>query len=146
MHYALNFYWIQNTHSPWCSSDFFNSDSRFLIHLRKWAKLIKFEAKYEHFYRVIFLTGPPLKMSLDWPPQKTPWLAQVGVHPRRPHFEKVLSMAAERGEIPNTLTFSTPRGGQSGTLTFFFKSVTYQPTLSKIRGGPVKKKTHTVIS
>ena len=49
---------------------FFNSDSRFLIHLRKWAKLIKFEAKYEHFYRVIFLTGPPLKMSLDWPPQK----------------------------------------------------------------------------
>ena len=23
-------------------------------------------------YRVIFLTGPPLKMSLDWPPQKTP--------------------------------------------------------------------------
>ena len=36
-----------------------------------------------------------------------------------PHFEKVLSMAAERGEIPNTLTFLIPRGGQSGTLTFF---------------------------
>ena len=34
-------------------------------------------------------------------------------------FEKVLSMAAERGEIPNTLTFLIPRGGQSGTLTFF---------------------------
>ena len=30
-----------------------------------------------------------------------------------PHFEKVLSMAAERGEIPNTLTFSIPRRGQS---------------------------------
>ena len=36
-----------------------------------------------------------------------------------PHFEKVLSMAAERGEIPNTLTFLIPEGGQSGTLTFF---------------------------
>ena len=29
-------------------------------------------------------------------------------------------MAAERGEIPNTLTFLIPRGGQSGTLTFFW--------------------------
>ena len=28
-----------------------------------------------------------------------------------PHFEKVLSMAAERGEIPNTFSFSKPRGG-----------------------------------
>ena len=26
-------------------------------------------------YRVIFLTGPPLKMSLDWPPLKMPRLA-----------------------------------------------------------------------
>ena len=34
-------------------------------------------------------------------------------------FEKVLSMAAEKGEIPNTLTYLIPRGGQSGTLTFF---------------------------
>ena len=59
-----------------------------------------------------FLTGPPLKMSLDWPPQKMPGLAP-------PHFEKVLSMAAEGGEIPNTSTFSIPRGGQSGTHTFF---------------------------
>ena len=23
-------------------------------------------------YRVIFLTGPPLKISLDWPPKKRP--------------------------------------------------------------------------
>ena len=61
---------------------------------------------------MFFLTGPPLKMSLDWPPQKMPRLAP-------PYFEKVLSMAAERGEIPNTLTFLIPRGGQSGTLTFF---------------------------
>ena len=28
---------------------------------------------------------------------------------------------------------------QSGTLNVFLKSVTYQPTLSKFRGGPVKK-------
>ena len=63
-------------------------------------------------YRVIFLTGPPLKMSLDWPSPKT---APTGP----PYFEKVLSMAAGRGEIPNTLTFSIPRGGQSRTLTFF---------------------------
>ena len=26
-------------------------------------------------YRVVFLTGPPLKMSLDWPPPKMPRLA-----------------------------------------------------------------------
>ena len=65
-----------------------------------------------HSYRVVFLTGPPLKMSLDWPPQKMPRLAP-------PCFGKVLSMAAETVEIPNTLTFSIPMGGQSGTLMFF---------------------------
>ena len=32
------------------------------------------------------------------------------------------------------------RGGQSGTLNVFLKSVTYRPTLRKCRGGPVKKK------
>ena len=63
-------------------------------------------------YRVVFLTGPPLKMSLDLPPPKMPRLAP-------PCFGKVLSMAAEKGEIPNTLTFSIPMGGQSGTLMFF---------------------------
>ena len=36
-----------------------------------------------------------------------------------PCFGKVLSMAAEKGEIQNTLTFSIPVGGQSGTLMFF---------------------------
>ena len=45
----------------------------------------------------------PPKKCLDWPP---------------PYFEKVLSMAAGREEIPNNLTFSMPGGGQSGTLTF----------------------------
>ena len=64
-------------------------------------------------FRVIFLTGPPLNMSLDWPPQKNPRPAPP------PHFEKVLSMAAERGEIPNTLKKFIPWGGQSGTLTFY---------------------------
>ena len=58
-----------------------------------------------HIYRLVFLIGPPLKMSLDCPPP--------------PCFEKVLSRAAEKGEIPNTLTFSIPMGGQSGTLMFF---------------------------
>ena len=35
--------------------------------------------------------------------------------------------------------FLIMRGGQSGTLTFFFKSVAYRPTLSKFRGGQLKK-------
>ena len=77
-------------------------------------------------YRVIFLTGPPLRMSLD---------ALTA-----PHYEKVLSIAAERGEILNTLTFLIPRGGGPvWDFNIFWKSVTYWPTLSKFRGGPVKK-------
>ena len=48
---------------------------------------------------------------------------QVGLHTNAstgpPYFEKVLSMAAERGEILEKLTFSIHRGGQSGALTFF---------------------------
>ena len=39
--------------------------------------------------------APPPKKCLDWPP----------------YIEKVLSM---RGEIPNTLTFSIPRGASLG--------------------------------
>ena len=58
-------------------------------------------------YRVFFLTGPP---------QKMPRLAP-------PCFGKVLSMAAEKGEILNTLTFSIPMGGQSGTLMFFWNQL-----------------------
>ena len=65
-------------------------------------------------FRVIFLTGPPLNMSLDWPPQKTP-----RPPPPPPHFEKVLSMAAERGEIPITSTFLIPRGASLGLKHFF---------------------------
>ena len=40
--------------------------------------------------------------------------------------------------IPTLRKFS---GGQSGTLTFLFKSFTYWLTHSKFRGGPVKKTT-----
>ena len=43
--------------------------------------------------------APPKKRP-DWPP---------------PHFKKVLSMAAERGEIPNTFNIFDTWGGQSGT-------------------------------
>ena len=65
-------------------------------------------------------------------PPKMPRLAP-------PYFKKFLSMAAERGEIPNTLTFSIPRGGPVLDSNVFLKSVTYQPTLTTVRGGPVKK-------
>ena len=72
-------------------------------------------------------------MSLDWPPPKClDW---------PPPTLKNLSMAAEKGEIPNTLTFSIPRGGPVLDSNVFLKSVTYRPTLSKFRGGPVKKTT-----
>ena len=33
------------------------------------------DSNSDSFYRVIFLTGPPLKMSLDCPPPKMPRLA-----------------------------------------------------------------------
>ena len=79
-----------------------------------------------------FLTGPPLKMSLDWPPPKMPWQAP-------PCFGKVLSMAAEKGEIPNTLTFSIPMGGQSGTLMFFWNQLLTGQHLANSRGGQLKK-------
>ena len=63
-------------------------------------------------YRVIFFNwASPENVSGLAPPK----IASTDP----PYFEKVLSMVAERGEIQNTLTFSIPRGGQSGTLTFF---------------------------
>ena len=76
-------------------------------------KLTKKGRKEEFFiYRVIFFNwASPENVSRLAPPKN----ALTGP----PHFEKVLSMAAERGEIPNSLTFLIPRGGQSGTLTFF---------------------------
>ena len=71
-------------------------------------------------YRVIFFNWASPENVSRLAPQKMPWLPP-------PHSEKVLSMASERGEIRNTLTFSIPR------------RVTYRPTLSKFRGRPVKK-------
>ena len=65
---------------------------RMRTELHRLKELLKEEKRK---YRVIFLTGPPLKMSLDWPPPKN---ASTGP----PYFEKVLSMATERGGIPNT--------------------------------------------
>ena len=68
-------------------------------------------------------------MSLDCPPPtQYAWTAPL------PNFPSV--------EIIFTLPdrFFDHGEGQSRTLMFFSKSVTYQPTLSKFRGGPVKKK------
>ena len=42
-------------------------------------------------------------------------------------------MAAERGEIPNTLTFLIPRGGPSGTSTFFWNQSLTGQHLAKCR-------------
>ena len=52
-------------------------------------------------YRVIFLTGPALKMSLDWPPPKMPRLDLC--------FDRISSMATGRGEILNTCMKAGPR-------------------------------------
>ena len=75
-----------------------------LVKSIKFSILIYMYVQYTGWF---FLTGPPLKMCLDWPPQKMPRLPP-------PCFGKVLSMAAEKGEIPNTLTFSIPRGASLG--------------------------------
>ena len=52
------------------------------VHSSTWLDLLssKFPLVDHHsthppYYRVVFLTGPPLKMSLDWPPPKMPRLA-----------------------------------------------------------------------
>ena len=67
-------------------------------------KLSKVEIS--HSYRVIFLTGPPLKMSLDWPP------------PINPSTGPPLNLLRMR-ITKHLRLFSIIRGGQSGTLTFF---------------------------
>ena len=83
-------------------------------------------------YRVVFLTGPPLKMSLDWPPPKMPRLAP-------PLLWKSSKYGGwERGDSEYFNIFNT-YGGPVWDSNFFLKSVTYWPTLSKFRGGPVKK-------
>ena len=67
-------------------------------------------------YRVVFFNwASPENVSRLAPPKN----ASTGP----PYFENVLSNAGERGDIPKTLTFSIPMGGQSGTLTFFLNQL-----------------------
>ena len=68
-------------------------------------------------------------MSLDWPPLKMPRLAPPKSFKYENHIEVLRHLRL----------FRSYGGGQSGTLSFFSKSVTYRPTLSKFKGGPIKK-------
>ena len=61
-------------------------------------------------YRVIFLTGPPLKMSLDWPPPPN----LLGLGP--PKFSWRLNHIHFARHL---VVFRSRRGVQSGTLAFF---------------------------
>ena len=72
-------------------------------------------------YRVFFLTGPPQK-CFDWPPPK---LSKCWNHI---HFARHLGVFRSEG-------------GPVWDSVVFLKSVTYRPTLSKFRVGPVKKNT-----
>ena len=75
-----------------------------------------------------FLIGPPLKMSLDWPPPNL-----LGLAP--PKFSKCWSHI----HFARHLDVFRSLGGPVWDSDDFLKSVTYRPTLSKFRGGPVKK-------
>ena len=77
-----------------------------------------------------FFNWPPLKMSLDWPPLKMPRLAP----PKSFKYENHI-------EILRHLDFFRSWGGPVWDSNVFSKSVTYRPTLSKFKGGPVKKNT-----
>ena len=82
---------------------------------------------------LFFLTGPPPEMSLDWPPVNLLGLAaliflSVGIMLRSEH-----------------LNFFDQGGGPVWDSDNFLKSVTYRPTLSKFRGGPVKKITKKTV-
>ena len=70
-------------------------------------------------------------------PPKMPRLAP-------PYFKKFLSMAAERGEIPNTLTFSIPRGGQSAALPILLNQLVTGQHLAN--SGEAQLKNHPVSS
>ena len=56
--------------------------------------------------------------------------------PPHTHFEKVLSMAAERGEIPNTLTFLIPRGGPVWDFNLFIEISHLLANYKQIQGRP----------
>ena len=79
-------------------------------------------------YRVIFLTGTPLKMSLDWPPPKL-----LGLAP------PIFSLCCNHIHYARHLVVFRSQGGPVWDSNVFLKSVTYRPTLSKFRGVPVKK-------
>ena len=53
-----------------------------------------------------------------------------------PYFKKVLSMAAERGEIPNTLTFLIPRGGPVWDFNLFIEISHLLANYKQIQGRP----------
>ena len=83
-------------------------------------------------------------------PPKTPWLPHT-----LPHFEKVLSRAAEREEIRNTLTLSNAFIGidnrEMKSESGFSFAIASQPfgggqSRDIFRGGPVKKTTLYIIS
>ena len=80
-------------------------------------------------YRVVFLTGPPLRNVSRLAPPKMPRLAP-------PYFKKFLSMAAERGEIPNTLTFLIPRGGPVWDFNLFIEISHLLANYKQIQGRP----------
>ena len=79
----------------------------------------------------VFFNWPPLNMSLDWPP------------PQKCLDWPPLNLVSMRITLrsSDTQTFFDHGGGPVWDSNIFLKSVTYRPTLSKFRGGPVKKTT-----
>ena len=73
----------------------------------------------------VFFNCPP---PLDWPPLKMPRLAPPKSFKYENHIEVLRHLDF----------FQSWGGGQSGTLTFF-RNRLLRPTLSKFKGGPVKK-------
>ena len=78
-------------------------------------------------YRVVFLTGPPLKMSLLAPP----------INPSTGPPLNLLSMRITK----HLDFFRSLGGGQSGTLTFFWNQLLTGQHLANFGAGAVKKNT-----
>ena len=64
-------------------------------------------------YRVVFLTGPPLKMSLDWPPPKFAWTGP-------PLISLSVGIMLRSHSLRQTLRRFPIRGGASLGLYRFF--------------------------
>ena len=58
-----------------------------------------------------------------------------------PYFEKVLSIATEKWQIPYTLTFSIPRGGQSAALPILLNQLVTGQHLANSGEAQLKKNT-----